>query len=128
VHSIEPHVDFINAVANDEPMRVVANVPNSGGVIPGLPLDVTVEVPVVASGRGVVPEKVELPRRIVDSVLRPRIAGLEMALEAFKSGGRDVLLDIVHRSHFTRSDEQADAVLDGILSLPFNEEMRKHYS
>ncbi len=126
IHSIEPHVDFVNAMVNDEPLRLVANVPNSG-LIPGLPSDITVEVPAVVSKRGVQPEKVELPKRIIDSVLLPRIVGLEMALEGFKGGGRDVLMDIVQRSHYTRSDEQANAVVDEILSLPFNEEMKKHY-
>ena len=55
VHSIEPHVDFVNSIVNDQPMRLVANVPNAD-LIPGLPSDITVEVPAVVSRHGVKPE------------------------------------------------------------------------
>jgi alpha-galactosidase len=53
---------------------------------------------------------------------------MEWALEAFISGDRRVLEEILVRDPRTKSYEQVVAVIDDILNLPFNEEMKKHYS
>jgi alpha-galactosidase/6-phospho-beta-glucosidase family protein len=53
---------------------------------------------------------------------------MEWALEAFISGDRRVLEEILVRDPRTRSYEQAVAVINDILNLPFKEEMKKHYS
>ena len=50
-----------------------------------------------------------------------------MALEAFLTGDIRILKEILHRDPRTKSDEQVEEVLKEILSLPENEEMRKHY-
>lgn len=59
--------------------------------------------------------------------LLPRLGHLEMAMEAFLSGDRSLLLEILYRDPRTKSDSQAREVLNEILALPFNEEMKRHY-
>ena len=127
--SVEQHIPFINALVNDKKARLVLNVENRG-VIKGIPDDVVVEVPVVVDKEGIHPEKIEpdLTDRIKKFYLLPRILRMEWALEAFISGDRRVLEEILVRDPRTRSYEQAVAVIDDILNLPFNEEMKKHYS
>ncbi len=58
----------------------------------------------------------------------PRILRMEWALEAFLTGDRRVLEEFLIRDPRTRSYEQVVKVIDEILALPENEEMRKHYS
>ncbi|RKX45333.1 MAG: alpha-glucosidase/alpha-galactosidase, partial [Thermotogae bacterium] len=68
-----------------------------------------------------------LTRRITRFYLYPRMVRMEMALEAFLTGDRHVLEEMLERDPRTRSSEQVKKVLDEIMSLPFNEEMKKHY-
>jgi len=125
----EQQVPFINAIVNDRKTRLVLNILNNG-TISGIPDDVVVEVPVIVDKNGVHPEKIEpdVPRRIKIMYLMPRIIRMEMALEAFLTGDRRVLEEVLIRDPRTRSYEQAKNVIDEILSLPFNEEMKEHYT
>ena len=128
VKSGEQHIPFIDALVNDNKDRFVVNIPNNG-IIPGIPNDVVVEIPALVDGRGIHPEPIEvIPKRLINMVLIPRMLRMEWALEAFLSGDREVLLEILVRDPRTRSVEQTEAALEVILSLPFNQEMKEHYS
>jgi alpha-galactosidase/6-phospho-beta-glucosidase family protein len=127
VKSREQIAPLIDSMTNDKGERFVLDVRNDGA-IPTLPNDVAVEIPVRADKKGLHPEKIELmPERLSKMVLIPRLVRLEMALDAFLSGNKSILLEILYRDLRTRSDNQARDVLDEILALPFNEEMRNHY-
>jgi alpha-galactosidase/6-phospho-beta-glucosidase family protein len=63
----------------------------------------------------------------LNNVLIPRLARLEWVMDAYISGSKDSLLEIVYRDPRTKSGDQARKVLDKILSLPFNAAMNKHY-
>ena len=127
--SVEQHIPFINALVNGKKARLVLNVENRG-TIKGIPDDVVVEVPVIVDKEGIHPEKIEpdLTERVKKFYLLPRILRMEWALEAFISGDRRVFEEILIRDPRTKSYEQVVAVIDDILNLPFNEEMKKHYS
>lgn len=127
--SVEQHVPFINAITNGDETRLVLNVQNNG-TIEGVPDDVVVEVPVIVNKEGLHPEKIDPPLndRILKFYLIPRILRMEWALEAFISGDRRVLEEILLRDVRTKSYEQVQRIIDEILNLPFNEEMKKHYS
>ncbi len=128
VKSREQIVPLIDSIVNDRGERFVLGVRNDSAVA-GLPSDVVVEIPVQANQKGLSPEKIEpIPERLTRMVLFPRLVRLEMALEAFLKGDRSLLLEILYRDRRTVSDVQARQVLDEILTLPFNEQMRKHYS
>jgi alpha-galactosidase/6-phospho-beta-glucosidase family protein len=89
-----------------------------------------VEVPVLVDKTGIHPEKISpnLPDRIKKMYLAPRIMRMELALEAFIKGERKVLEEILYRDIRTKSETQVKDVLDEIMDLPFNEEMKKHYN
>ncbi|MDI3472843.1 MAG: hypothetical protein PWQ20_552 [Thermotogaceae bacterium] len=125
----EQHIPFINAIVNDEEQRLVLNIMNKGEIIKGIPEDVVVEVPVIVDKNGIRPEKIDPPlsKRVVKFYLYPRMVRMEMALEAFLTGDRKVLEEVLVRDPRTKSFEQVQAVIDEILDLPFNEEMKKHY-
>ena len=125
----EQHIPFINAITTGKRARLFLNILNNG-IIKGIPDDVVVEVPVWVDKNGIHPEKIEpdLTDRIKKFYLLPRIIRMEMALEAFITGDRKVLEEFLIRDPRTRSYEQVKAVIDEILNLPFNEEMKKHYS
>ena len=125
----EQHIPFIEALLEDKGSRFVVNIPNKGRIIPDIPEDVVVEVPAIVDKNGIHPEKITppLPKRVVMYYLYPRMVRMEMALEAFLTGDIRILKEFLYRDSRTRSDEQVEEVLKEILSLPENEEMRKHY-
>lgn len=128
VKSREQIAPLIDSIANDKGERFILDVRNNGAIA-SLPDDVAVEIPVRADKRGLHAEKIErIPERVSRMVLAPRLMRLEMALEAFLSGDQSILLEILYRDRRTRSNQQAKDVLEEILALPFNGEMRAHYS
>ncbi len=129
VMSGEQHIQFIDSLINGNQERFVLNIPNKGPIIPSIPEDVVVEVPVIVDQKGIHPEEINppLPKRIIDMYLAPRRLRMEWALEAFVSGDKRILQEILIRDPRTKSFEQAEAVIEEILALPFNKEMKKHY-
>jgi len=107
----------------------VLNVLNRG-TIPGISDDVALELPVYTDKDGIHPYKIEpdIPERIKKMYLMPRILRMEWALESFLTGDRRVLEEFLIRDPRTRSYDQVIKVIDDILNLPENKEMRAHYS
>ena len=125
--SEEQIVPLLESIVEDQGERFVLDVRNDG-TIPSLPNDVAVEVSVRADAKGIHLETPDqLPKALSKMALLPRLARLEMAMEAFLSGDHSILLEILYRDPRTRSDAQAEEVLQEILDLPFNEEMRGYY-
>ncbi|HYB04252.1 MAG TPA: alpha-glucosidase/alpha-galactosidase [Nitrososphaerales archaeon] len=125
--SEEQIVPFIESLVNDLGERFVLDVRNES-TIPSLPSDVAVEVSARVDAKGIHPEApYRLPKALTKMALLPRLARLEMAMEAFLSGDRSLLLEILYRDPRTKSDAQAEDVLWELLALPFNDEMRRHY-
>jgi len=90
---------------------------------------VVVEIPAFVDKEGIHPEKIDppLPDRVIKYYLQPRIMRMEMAIEAFLSGDIRIIKELLYRDARTRDDEQVEKVIEEILMLPENEEMRKHY-
>lgn len=127
----DPVIPFIQAILFDTKIRAHFDIKNDNKgekIIPYLPNNVAVEVPVIIDGKGIHPEKVNgLNSRIIKEVLLPRTINMEIALDAFYSGRKDVLLDSLYRDPRTHSNNQAEEVLDKILSLPENINSGHHY-
>ena len=127
VMSEESHVPIIDAIVNDKEGVFQVNISNDGA-ISGIPDDVVVEIPAVVSGRGIQGVHVgELPKRLMLHVVIPRMLRMEWALEAFLTGDRNVLTDMLLNDPRTRNSGQAEAVIEDILALPFNKVMAEHY-
>lgn len=128
VKGMNEYSDFIDSTELGEESRLVLNIPNKG-IIPQLPGDITVEVPVVVSKDGkLTPDRPDpFPRRLLNFVIVPRMLHAEWGLEAFTSGSREMLVENLIRDPRTRSERQARETIDDILSLPGNEAMAAHY-
>jgi alpha-galactosidase len=121
-------VPLIESIACDVPRVFMLNFQNSGGFVAGIPRDFEVEAPARASGRGVEGMKArELPKQVVAYILRERVAPVEVELEAYRTGSREVLLQLILMDKWCTSKEQASAFLDEILALPYHGEMREHF-
>ena len=119
---------LIESLAFDVPRVLQVNILNTGSYVPGIPQDFEVEVPALVSKKGIQGIRTTgLPKRILSYLLRDRIAPVEIELEAYESGDKDMLLQLIMMDPWTKSEEQARKLLDDILSLPYHEEMRRHY-
>lgn len=124
----EQHIPFINAIVNGEKAKLVLNIMNTN-IINELPGDVAVEVPVLVDKNGIHPEEIypKLHKRIVRYYLYPRMIRMDMALEAFLTGDVKLLEEFLIRDRRTTSYSQVKNVLEELMNLPENQEMKKHY-
>lgn len=121
-------IPIIESIVCNIPRVFQVNIINSEGFMPGVPTDFEVEVPGEVSGRGVRGIRVNgLPKSLVSYILRDRVAPVEMELEAYENCSRERLLELIEMDPWTKTEEQAKGLLNSVLSLPFHEEMRKHY-
>jgi alpha-galactosidase len=96
--------------------------------VPGVPADFAVEVPTRVSGAGVEGLRTrELPRPILARLWRDRLAPVEVELAAYAQGSRELLRQLILMDPFSRSLDQAAALLDDILAMPGHEALRDHY-
>ena len=124
----EVMVPMIEALACDIPRVLVGNIPNSGDFVPGVPRNCSVEIPTLCSKRGIQGIKTDgLPEALTAHILRDRIAPVEVELEAYETGSKKLLEQLILMDPYTRSIEQARGLLDDILALPFHADMRQHY-
>ena len=127
-HSGEPMVPIIEAVAADIPRVVIGNMLNTGQLVPGIPADFEVEIPIFFNARGMQGISTQaLPRPIIAHILRDRVATTELELEAFQKGSQDALLQLILMDPWSHSRQQAARFLEEILALPYHQEMRDHY-
>ncbi len=127
-HSGETMVPLIESLAFDIPRTYNVNVPNTGDYVPGVPSNFTVEVWGYASKRGIQAIQTGgLPPMPLAYLLRDRVVPVELELEAYARGDRQLLLELVRLDPWTRSEAQASAFLEEVLALPFHAEMREYY-
>jgi alpha-galactosidase len=121
-------VDFIDSVLNGVERRIILNVPNELGILPRLPSDAIVEAPVYVAGNNIRPEPiVNVPSRMYPYVWYPRLSVTERALEAYLAGSKGLLIEALMHDPRTRSNEQAREVIEDLLNLPFNSDLKAHY-
>jgi len=124
----EVMVPMIEAIACDIPRVLVSNIPNAGDFVPGVPRHFAVEIPTLVSKRGIQGIKTDgLPGPLTAYILRDRVAPIEVELEAYETGRKELLLQLILMDPYTCSEQQARALLDEVLALPFHEAMREHY-
>lgn len=125
--SDEPVVPLINSLANDLEDVHQVNVINNG-TIDGISSNVAVEAPAIIDGKGVHRSNGRsLPRRIMNFSINPRIQRMEWALEAFLEGGKEILIEWLMADLRTRTDRQAEEVVEALLSLNENKSMARHF-
>jgi len=121
-------VPLVESIACDIPRVLQVNIPNTGNFVPGVPQDFEVEIPALVSKRGIQGIKTHgLPKPLISYLLRDRVAPVEVELQAYENGSKEMLLQLILMDPWTKSEEQAKGFLEDILGLPYHEEMRKHY-
>jgi alpha-galactosidase len=124
----EVMVDMIESIACDLPRILTGNVLNTGCFVPGLPGNISVEIPTLVSARGIEGVRTNpLPPAVLARIHRDRIAPVEVELAAYTHGSRDLLLELVMMDPWTRTLQQANVLLEEILNLPYHTEMKDHY-
>ena len=124
----DPIVDIIESIEANLGKVTIVNVLNDKGYMKGLPLDYEVEIKAVIDKEGVHPiPNNGLPKPIEAMMLRDRIAPVEMELAAFETHEKKYLLELIMMDPWTRSRPQAEKLLDDILALPWNAEMKEYY-
>jgi len=124
----ETMIPLIESLAGGKPGKFILNIPNTGLLVPGIPEDYQVEVWAKANAKGITGIKSHgLPKPVLMHALRDMVAPVETELEAFRTGRRDLLLNLVLMDPFTKSHAQAEKLVAEILRLPFNREMARHY-
>ena len=124
----EPMVPIVESVSYDVPRVVIVNILNSDEYVSGIPRDFEVEIPALVSARGVQGIKTKgLPRPVIAHILRDRVAPVEIELEAYRTGSRDLLTELVLMDKWTKSLEHAGRLIDEIFALPYHQELREHY-
>lgn len=127
-HSGEVMISMIESIACDIPRELIGNISNRGYLVPGVPENLAVEVPLHVSGRGILGiQTTPLPEGVISYLLRDYAAPVEIELEAYEKGSKKLLLELVMQDPWTHSSDQAEKVLDEILALPYHQEMREHY-
>lgn len=129
IASDEPMIPLIEALATGTERVVIVNVLNTGSCVPGIPEDYEVEIPALVSKRGIQGIRTGgLPRELMAHLWRDRIAPVEMEIRAFETGNRDYLVALVMMDPWTHSRAQAEKLIDDILDLPCNKEMKQYFS
>lgn len=126
--SHEPMVPIIEALGCGVEHTIIVNTLNDKGYVPGIPTDFAVEVPARCGAFGVRPISTSpLPKPILARAMHDRVSTVEMELAAYESGSKDLLIDLVMMDPFTRTREQAAALVEEILNLPYHTEMKEWY-
>ena len=129
IPSDEPMIPTIEALAFDIEHLLIVNIPNTGEFVPGIPKDYEVECKALVSKRGVQGLRMkELPKEILAYTYRDRIAPVEVELKAFETGDIHYLEELVMMDPWTKSLEQAQALIKDILDMPCNHVMKEYFS
>ncbi len=124
----EPMVPIIESISCDIPRIIIVNIQNDGEYVPGIPRDFEVEIPALVSKGGIEGIKTKgLPKPIIAHILRDRVAPVEIELEAYNRGSRDLLVQLVLMDKWITSEKQANELIDDIFALPYHKELREHY-
>jgi alpha-galactosidase len=124
----ESMIPIIESIVCDIPRVQIVNIPNTGELLPGVPEDFEVEVGALVSKRGIQGiRSTGLPESLLAYILHDRVAPVNLELEAYEEGSKELLLQLVMMDPWSRSETQARAFLDEILDLPYHTQMKAHY-
>jgi alpha-galactosidase len=111
----EQLIAIIRSVLTDSRQMFSCNVLNRGAV-PGLPDDAALEIPGVATARGIRPLSVpDLPLPLT-AILSRRLASVYLAMEAAMTGDRDLVVEAMIADGAVPDPDAAAALTDALLS------------
>ena len=124
----EQMIPIIESIACDIPRTFIVNIPNRGGLVPGVPADFAVEVPALVSARGIQGIQTGgLPPLPLAYLIRDRVVPWEVELAAYERGSRRLLEELVGLDPWTKSTGQARDFVRDLLAMAGHEKMARHY-
>jgi alpha-galactosidase len=121
-------IPIIESIVCDIPRVFIVNLSNNHDFVNGIPRNFAVEIPASVSKNGVQGIHTKgLPPEILLYALRDRITPVNLELSAYQRRSCELLLQLILMDPWTRSLQQAQTLLDTILSMPGNQSMRAHY-
>lgn len=111
----EQLIAIIRSVMGDTREMFSCNVINHGAV-PGLPAGAAVEIPGVATGRGIRPVAVPDLGAPLTAILAGRLVSVELAVEAAMTGSRDLAVEAVIADGAVTDPDAAAALTDALLA------------
>jgi alpha-galactosidase len=124
----EPMIPIVESISCDIPRVIIGNIQNRGDFVPGIPRDFEVEIPTLVSKRGIQGIQTGgLPPALLAHALRDRVAPVNLELEAYRRGSKELLTQLIMMDPWARSVGQVQAFVDEVLALPYHGELREHY-
>ncbi|WP_084963918.1 hypothetical protein [Thermoactinospora rubra] len=111
----EQLIAIIRSITFDRREMFSVNVPNRGAV-PGLPDDAALEIPGVATARGLRPVQVPDLSAPLTSILARRLASVYLAVEAAMTGSRDLAVEAVIADGAVTDPAAAAALTDALIA------------
>ncbi|MCL2664755.1 MAG: hypothetical protein FWE82_04010 [Defluviitaleaceae bacterium] len=121
-------VPLVESLACNVPRLMYVNLLNKGGLAPGIPEDIAVEIQALCQRDEIRPIAGDpLPKDMIAYVLRDRVGPVEMELAAYNEGRLSMLEELVLMDKWAVSVKQARDFIKEILDLPYHAEMKAHY-
>ncbi|GAA2697205.1 family 4 glycosyl hydrolase [Nonomuraea recticatena] len=111
----EQLIAIIRSIAFDRREMFSVNVPNHGAV-PGLPSDAALEIPGVATARGLRPVSVPDLSAPLTSILARRLTSVSLAVEAAMTGSRDLAVEAVIADGALTHPDAAARLMDALIA------------
>ncbi|MFF9044972.1 hypothetical protein [Streptomyces parvulus] len=110
----EQLIAIIRSITFDRRDMFSVNVPNRGSV-PGLPDEAALEIPAVATARGLRPVSVPDLSAPLTAILARRLTSVELATEAAMTGDRDLVVEAMIADGAVTDPDAAAALTDALL-------------
>ncbi|MFC8226378.1 hypothetical protein [Streptomyces sp. NPDC057287] len=110
----EQLIAIIRSITFDRRQMFSVNVPNRGSV-PGLPDEAALEIPAVATARGLRPVSVPDLSAPLTAILARRLTSVELATEAAMAGDRDLVVEAMIADGAVTVPDAAAALTDALL-------------
>jgi alpha-galactosidase len=127
--SREVIIPMIESMACDIPRVMIGNIMNTGDFVQGVPRDFEVEIPLFVSKRGAQGiQTTRLPDSVLAYITAERVGPVNLELQAYEQGSKQLLLQLLMMDPFARSEAQCDQLLNAIFALPYHQKMREHFT
>ncbi|HEX4812778.1 MAG TPA: hypothetical protein VFV66_08495 [Nonomuraea sp.] len=111
----EQLIAIIRSITFDSREMFSVNVPNRG-TVPGLPDDAALEIPGVATARGLRPVSVPDLSAPLTSILARRLTSVSLAVEAAMTGSRDLAVEAVIADGAVTHPDAAARLMDALIA------------
>ncbi len=111
----EQFISIIRSIIGDQRQMFSCNVINNGAV-PGLPDDAAVEIPGVATARGIRPISVPDLSPALTAILQRKLTPVYLSIEAAMNGDRDMMVEAILTDGAVPDPAKAGALTDDLIA------------